>query len=114
MRDEFARAMIALFHERKDLVFITGDVGYMAVEEIAGAYGERFINAGIAEQNMVSVAAGLARQGHLPWVYSIAPFVVLRPACVSLALATYFRLWIKLLCKRCEPCRCLPVYRKGA
>ena len=79
MRDEFARAMIALFHERNDLVFITGDVGYMAVEEIAGAYGERFINAGIAEQNMVSVAAGLARQGQLPWVYSIAPFLAFRP-----------------------------------
>ena len=60
-------------------MFITGDVGYMAVEGIAEAYGERFINAGIAEQNMVSLAAGLAREGHLPWVYSIAPFVVLRP-----------------------------------
>ena len=60
-------------------MFITGDVGYMAVEEIAEAYGERFINAGIAEQNMVSVAAGLARQGQLPWVYSIAPFVAFRP-----------------------------------
>lgn len=79
MRDEFARAMIALFHARKDLVFITGDVGYMAVEEIAAAYGERFINAGVAEQNMVSLAAGLAREGHLPWVYSIATFVAFRP-----------------------------------
>ena len=49
-----------------DLVFITGDVGYLAVEEIAETYGERFINAGIAEQNMVSLAAGLARQGHFP------------------------------------------------
>ena len=79
MRDEFAHAMIALFGKRSDLVFITGDVGYMAVEGIAEAYGERFINAGIAEQNMVSLAAGLAHEGHLPWVYSIAPFVALRP-----------------------------------
>ncbi|MES1164827.1 MAG: transketolase [Verrucomicrobiota bacterium] len=79
MRDEFARAMVALFRERNDLVFITGDVGYMAVEGIAEAYGERFVNAGIAEQNMVSLAAGLAREGHLPWVYSIAPFVAFRP-----------------------------------
>jgi transketolase len=79
MRDEFAHAMIALFGKRRDLVFITGDVGYMAVEGIADAYGERFINAGIAEQNMVSLAAGLAHEGHLPWVYSIAPFVALRP-----------------------------------
>jgi transketolase len=79
MRDEFARTMVALFQRRSDLVFITGDVGYLAVEEIARTYGERFINAGVAEQNMVSLAAGLAREGHLPWVYSIAPFVAFRP-----------------------------------
>jgi transketolase len=79
MRAEFADAMIALFATRPDLVFLTGDVGYMALEEVAQAYGERFINAGIAEQNAVSLAAGLAREGHLPWVYSSAPFVALRP-----------------------------------
>ncbi|HEX7507298.1 MAG TPA: transketolase [Polyangia bacterium] len=79
MRAEFAQAMIALFQKRRDLVFITGDVGYMALEGVAKTYGERFINAGIAEQNAVSLAAGLARAGHLPWVYSTAPFVVLRP-----------------------------------
>ena len=43
------------------------------------ALGSRFINAGVAEQNMVSVAAGLARQGLSPWVYSIAPFLYARP-----------------------------------
>jgi transketolase len=79
MRAEFAQAMIALFGRRQDLVFITGDVGYMALEGIASLYGERFINAGIAEQNAVSLAAGLAHVGHLPWVYSTAPFVALRP-----------------------------------
>jgi transketolase len=79
MRAEFAQAMIALHQRRRDLVFITGDVGYMALEDVAKTYGERFINAGIAEQNAVSLAAGLAREGHLPWVYSSAPFVVLRP-----------------------------------
>ena len=71
--------MVALFRERNDLVFLTGDVGYLALEAIAETYGERFVNAGIAEQNMVSLAAGLAREGHLPWVYSIAPFVAFRP-----------------------------------
>lgn len=79
MRAEFAEAMIALFGRRPDLVFITADVGYMALEGVAKAFGERFINAGIAEQNAVSLAAGLAQEGHLPWVYSIAPFVALRP-----------------------------------
>ena len=70
--------MVALFEQRKDLVFITGDLGYMALERVAQAYGERFINAGVAEQNAVSLAAGLAREGHLPWVYSAAVFTVLR------------------------------------
>jgi transketolase len=79
MRTEFAEAMIALFETRDDLVFITGDLGYMAFERLATAYGERFINAGVAEQNAVSLAAGLAREGHLPWVYSTAAFSVLRP-----------------------------------
>src|SRR6188474_1252342 len=79
MRAEFAHAMVALFEKRKDLVFITGDLGYLALEEVQRALGERFINAGVAEQNAVSLAAGLAREGHLPWVYSAAVFTVLRP-----------------------------------
>jgi transketolase len=79
MRAEFAQAMLLLHARRKDLVFVTGDLGYLAFEGLAQAYGERFVNAGVAEQNAVSLAAGLARAGHLPWVYSMAAFAVLRP-----------------------------------
>lgn len=79
MRTEFAEAMIALFQKRKDLVFITVDLGYMALERVREAFGERFVNAGVAEQNAVSVAAGLAREGQLPWLYSMAVFATLRP-----------------------------------
>jgi transketolase len=79
MRTEFARAILTLFEERNDLVFITGDLGYMALERVAEVMGERFVNAGVAEQNAVALAAGLARTGHLPWVYSMAAFTVLRP-----------------------------------
>jgi transketolase len=71
--------MIRLFETRRNLVFITGDLGYMALEPVAEALGERLINAGVAEQNAIGLAAGLAHEGHLPWVYSTAPFVVLRP-----------------------------------
>jgi transketolase len=60
-------------------VFLTGDLGYQALEPLQESLGERFINAGIAEQNMVSAAAGLAKTGFQPWVYSIAPFVYARP-----------------------------------
>lgn len=71
--------MIALSEQRSDLVFITVDLGYMALEGVAAALGERFVNAGVAEQNAVSLAAGLAKEGLLPWIYSMAAFATLRP-----------------------------------
>ena len=79
MRAEFAQAIIGLHGAHPNLVFITGDLGYMALEEVSKTYGKRFVNAGVAEQNMVSLAAGMAYEGFLPWVYSIAPFAVVRP-----------------------------------
>ncbi len=60
-------------------MFLTGDLGYKALEPLRDALGARFINAGVAEQNMVSVSAGLARAGLRPWIYSIAPFIYARP-----------------------------------
>jgi transketolase len=60
-------------------VFLTGDLGFQALEPLREALGARFINAGVAEQNMIAVAAGLARTGLRPWVYSIAPFLYARP-----------------------------------
>lgn len=59
--------------------FLTGDLGFMALEPLRDALRERFFNMGVAEQNMVSVAAGLAKTGMLPWVYSIAAFCYARP-----------------------------------
>ncbi|MEP6652173.1 MAG: hypothetical protein ABJA82_02380 [Myxococcales bacterium] len=63
-----------------DFVFLTGDVGFMALDPLrdAAQKNDRFINAGVAEQNMISVAAGLACAGFRPWVYSIAPFLYAR------------------------------------
>jgi transketolase len=64
---------------REDFVVLTGDLGFKALEPVRDALGKRFINAGVAEQNMVSLAAGLARSGLRPWAYSIAPFMYARP-----------------------------------
>jgi transketolase len=64
---------------RSEFVFLTGDLGFQALEPLRDALGPRFLNAGVAEQNMVSVAAGLARQGLRPWAYSIASFIYTRP-----------------------------------
>lgn len=78
MRNIFSN-VITQFAGRPDFVFLTGDLGFMALEPVRTAAGPRFVNAGVAEQNMVSVAAGLARAGLRPWVYSIAPFLYARP-----------------------------------
>jgi transketolase len=78
LRNEFCDTLVKRA-ANPDFVFLTGDLGYMALEPLQKAAGERFINAGVAEQNMVSVAAGLASQGLRPWAYSIAPFIYARP-----------------------------------
>lgn len=67
------------YAEDTRFLFLTGDLGFNALEPLREAMGSKFINAGVAEQNMVSVAAGLAMSGLRPWVYSIAPFVYGRP-----------------------------------
>jgi transketolase len=77
VRNVFCRSLLAQAHE-EGLVFLTGDLGFKALEPLRDALGTRFINAGVAEQNMVSVAAGLAKLGLKPWVYSIAPFIYAR------------------------------------
>jgi transketolase len=79
MRTEFARAMVQAGAPDQNSVFLTGDLGFMALEPVREAYGPRFINLGVAEQNMISFASGLAYEGFVPWVYSIAPFLLLRP-----------------------------------
>jgi transketolase len=71
--------MVGVAAVNQDFVFLTGDLGYNALEPLREAAGGRFINAGLAEQNMISVAAGLARSGLRPWAYSIAPFIYARP-----------------------------------
>ena len=78
MRQAFAAAIVPHLKGNHGY-FLTGDLGFMALEDVRDALGERFINAGVAEQNMVGVAAGLARDGHQVFVYSIAPFCYARP-----------------------------------
>ena len=78
MRDTACEQWVELFR-RHPFVFLTGDLGFRALEPLRDTMGDRFINAGVAEQNMVSVAAGLASQAEDVWVYSIAPFCYARP-----------------------------------
>jgi transketolase len=78
VRNAFCGALVSLYRT-KPFLFFTGDLGFMALEPLQAAMGERFINAGVAEQNMVSVAAGAASVGEQCWTYSIAPFLYARP-----------------------------------
>lgn len=79
MRREFAQSVLHAALKDERIVFLTGDLGFMALEELREALHNRFINCGVAEQNMVSMAAGLAAKGFRPFAYSIAPFITLRP-----------------------------------
>ena len=58
MRRRFSDAIVAIAGDPR-LIFLTGDLGFMALEPVRDALGKRFLNAGVAEQNMVSLAAGL-------------------------------------------------------
>jgi transketolase len=79
MRAEFVQAVLSAADRQPDLVFMSGDLGFMALEPVLAKLGARFVNAGVSEQNMVAMAAALAYRGLKPIVYSIAPFAVLRP-----------------------------------
>lgn len=78
MRKELCDSLLARIGD-PDMIFLTGDLGFMALEPLQEALGTRFINAGVAEQNMISVSAALAKDGWQPWCYSIAPFCYARP-----------------------------------
>lgn len=79
MRKEFAHWIGEFGLRESRLVFVTGDLGYDAFENIQATFGARFLNVGVCEQNMIAVGAGLAQQGLMPVCYSIAPFAVFRP-----------------------------------
>ncbi len=61
-----------------DIILLTGDLGFRAFEPVQATFPERFINVGIAEANMIGVAAGLALTGKKPIAYSIASFATMR------------------------------------
>lgn len=79
MRRAFVQTLTELAADDPRILLLTGDLGYMALEPFADRFPDRFFNVGVAEQNMVGVATGLAEAGYTPFVYSIATFASLRP-----------------------------------
>ncbi len=79
MRGAFAKTVTELAERDPRVLLLTADLGYMALEVFSDKFPERFINVGVAEQNMVGVATGLADAGFVPFLYSIVTFASLRP-----------------------------------
>lgn len=80
MRNAFIDELVKHAAENERIVLIVGDLGYSVVEPFANRFPERFINAGVAEQNMMGLAAGMASEGYHVFVYSIANFPSFRCA----------------------------------
>ena len=78
MRKAFIEALLTAAENDPRIWLLCGDLGFSVLDRFAEQFPDRFINCGVAEQNMIGVAAGLAKEGKIPFVYSIANFATLR------------------------------------
>jgi transketolase len=78
MRNAFLDTLYELALEDERIVFVTGDLGFRVVEKFMENIPKQFLNAGVAEQNMTGIAAGMALSGKISFTYSIANFPTLR------------------------------------
>ena len=79
MRATFARILCELAAKDDRVVLLTGDLGFTVLEPFREKFPKRFFNMGVAEQNMIGVATGMAEAGMVPFCYSIGTFASLRP-----------------------------------
>ncbi|HEX3422047.1 MAG TPA: hypothetical protein VHS33_01405 [Sphingomicrobium sp.] len=80
MRDAFIDELAKLAESHGQIALIVGDLGFNVVEPFADRFPDRFVNAGVAEQNMTGLAAGMASEGYHVFTYSIANFPTFRCA----------------------------------
>lgn len=80
MRNAFIEELVALADKNPHIALVVGDLGYSVIEPFAERFPNRFINAGVAEQNMTGLAAGMASEGFHVFTYSIANFPTFRCA----------------------------------
>ena len=78
MRRAFVAELVEQADRDPSVVLLTGDLGYSVLEPFADRFPDRFFNVGVAEQNMLGLAAGLAANGFTPFAYSIASFASMR------------------------------------
>lgn len=78
MRKQFVATLTELAVADERIVLLTADLGFMVLEPFAQRHPGRFFNVGVAEANMISLAAGMASEGYIPFCYSIATFASMR------------------------------------
>jgi transketolase len=78
MRESLIRHLLEKMHADSRIVLLTGDHGYAIFDPIKNTFPTRFINCGVAEQNMIGVAAGLSKMGFIPFAYGLSSFVPTR------------------------------------
>ena len=78
MRSTFVNTLTEMARKNDKIMCVIGDTGFSVFEEFEKEFKERFINVGIAEQNFVSVGAGLAAMGMKPYIYNVVSFMTLR------------------------------------
>jgi len=78
MRDSFIDSVVALMAGNDRIFFVTADFGSPALDRLRSDFPDRYLNVGIAEQNLVNVATGIALEGYVVYAYAIAPFITMR------------------------------------
>jgi transketolase len=78
MRNTFVKTLIDLARENEGVFLLTADLGFKLFDEFRRDFPDRFINVGVAEQNMIGVGAGLSLSGKNVYCYSMIPFLILR------------------------------------
>lgn len=94
MRDSFIGTLCDRMATDDTIFFLAADLGAPALDRLRDEYPNRFINVGIAEQNLINVATGLALEGFSVYTYAIAPFITMRAyeqARVNLAVSSQIR-----------------------
>src|SRR3990170_1471730 len=78
MRDVFIEEIYNRMHEDKNIFFLSADFGSPKLDKLRVDFKDRFINVGIAEQNLINISTGLALEGFTVYAYAIAPFLTMR------------------------------------
>lgn len=97
MRREFARVLLEEAKKNKDIILLTGDLGYGLWDKFRDELPEQFYNVGASEQTLADIAVGLAYSGDIPVCYSITTFLLYRPFETWRTYANHENLNIKLI-----------------